>query len=382
MDTYNYQIFSNTDQLPAAWDEISKTNIFLQSRYLTVLTQAAPPNMEIFFVGLFVNKELAAVSLMQCIHLSPIQSVGNGKLKLQNKLRDFIMHSMASRVLFVGNNMLSGQNAFVRNHLISDEKTILLLQKASSELVLEQQKLGIKTHLISFKDFGSTHKNLIKEHVSSACFCFEIQPNMVFYVKKEWQGFDDYVAALNKKYRDQFKRARKKASTLQKRKLSLQDLINLEDRMNELYHFVASQASFNTFFLPSSHWVVFKENLEHDFLVYGYFKDDLLIGFNTLVRNGNHMETYFLGYDMQYQKEYMLYLNMLYDMIAFSINQGFLSVNFGRTALEIKSSVGAIAVPLHGFILHQNKLINPYLKYFFKWLEPKVHWEARNPFRD
>jgi hypothetical protein len=33
------------------------------------------------------------------------------------------------------------------------------------------------------------------------------------------------------------------------------------------------------------------------------------------------MDTYFLGYD-DIQREKMLYLNMLYDMIAYSINKG------------------------------------------------------------
>lgn len=382
MNTYDYQIFSDLHNLPESWDKIAASNVFLQSRYLSVLTTAAPSNMKCFFVVLYVNNELAGVGLLQYIDLSAIQSVGNGKAKIQNKFRDFVMKVMASKVLFVGNNMLSGQNAFVLSDSLSLEKAMVLLQKASNEWVSKQQKLGNKTHLISFKDFESSEKMYLQKHVSDACFCFEIQPNMVFNVKKEWQSFDDYVASLTKKYRDQFKRARKKSLPLQKRKLSIEDLHILQDRMYELYQFVAKQASFNTFYLPLNHWVVFKENLQDDFLVYGYFKDDLLIGFNTLVRNGNNMETYFLGYDMQYQKEYMLYLNMLYDMIAFSVNQGFSSINFGRTALEIKSSVGATAVPLHGFILHQNKLINPYLKYFFKWLEPKVHWEVRNPFRD
>jgi hypothetical protein len=53
------------------------------------------------------------------------------------------------------------------------------------------------------------------------------------------------------------------------------------------------------------------------------------------------MDTYFLGYDDSIQREKMLYLNMLYDMIAYSINKGFKEIIFARTALEIKSSVGA-----------------------------------------
>jgi predicted N-acyltransferase len=382
LNTHTYLIYSTVHEIPKNWDDIASSNIFLHTKYLKILTESAPENMQCFFVGLFVNQELAGIALMQWIDLSQIRSVGNGKVVLQNKFRDFIMNLMASRVLFVGNNMLSGQNAFARTQKITEEKTLFLLQKASNDLVLQKQKDGFKTHLVSFKDFEVSQKTVAKQYISKHCYCFEIQPNMVFNVKNHWNSFDDYVADLTKKYRDQYKRARKKALPLQKRKLGLEDLVLLQDRMHELYYFVAKQASFNTFFLPSNHWIVFKENLQEDFLVYGYFKDDLLIGFNTLVRNGNHMETYFLGYDIHFQKEYMLYLNMLYDMIAFSVNQGFLSVNFGRTALEIKSSVGAIAVPLHGFILHNNRLVNPLLKYFFNWLEPKVTWEQRSPFRD
>ena len=381
MDIYTYQVYTSVQELPHKWDNIASTNIFLQTQYLEILTKAAPQNMECFFVGLFVNQSLEGIALLQMIDLSWISSLGKGNINIQDKFRDFVRKIMASKVLFVGNNMLSGQNAFLTTQLISTEKTIFLLQETANDLVQKKQNIGVKTHLISFKDFEVSQKEILKKHISDACFCFEIQPNMVFHVKKEWNTFDDYLADLTKKYRDQYKRGRKKSQPLLKRKLSLEDLMVLQDRMHDLYLFVAKQASFNTFFLPPNHWVVFKNFLKEDFLVYGYFKDDLLIGFNTLIRNGNHMETYFLGYDGDYQKEYMLYLNMLYDMITFSINKGFMSINFGRTALEIKSSVGATAVPLHGFILHKNKLVNPYLKYFFKWLEPKISWEQRSPFK-
>jgi hypothetical protein len=42
----------------------------------------------------------------------------------------------------------------------------------------------------------------------------------------------------------------------------------------------------------------------------------------------------------------MLYLNML------SINKGFKEIIFARTALEIKSSVGAKPIQMYGYIGH------------------------------
>ncbi len=93
------------------------------------------------------------------------------------------------------------------------------------------------------------------------------------------------------------------------------------------------------------------------------------------------METYFLGYDDSIQRDKMLYLNMLYNMIGYSINKRFKKVIFARTALEVKSSVGAKPVRMFGYIKHKNKFINYFMPQLFKFFEPKVSWQERNPFR-
>ena len=97
--------------------------------------------------------------------------------------------------------------------------------------------------------------------------------------------------------------------------------------------------------------------------------------------NEETLETYFLGYDETIQKENMLYLNMLYNMTKYGIENGFNRIIFGRTALEIKSSVGAIPVQMSGFIYHTNPWINRFMKIIFKQLEPKVQWQQRHPFK-
>uniref|UniRef100_UPI00404A919D GNAT family N-acetyltransferase n=1 Tax=Flavobacterium sp. TaxID=239 RepID=UPI00404A919D len=152
--------------------------------------------------------------------------------------------------------------------------------------------------------------------------------------------------------------------------------------MHTLYLHVVNQASFNTFVLDENHFTNLKIHLQDDFLVYGYFEGEQLIGFNTLIKNGNVMETYFLGYDPDFQREKMLYLNMLYDMVAFSLNKGFQQINFGRTALEIKSSVGAEAVPLFGFMQHQSGFVQKCIPKLFDFIDPEVSWQKRNPFKE
>ena len=93
------------------------------------------------------------------------------------------------------------------------------------------------------------------------------------------------------------------------------------------------------------------------------------------------MDTYFLGYDESIQRENMLYLNMLYDMIAYSIKKEFKEIVFARTALEIKSSVGAKPIKMYGLMSHSNTLANALLPKIFKYLEPETIWQERNPFK-
>ena len=204
---------------------------------------------------------------------------------------------------------------------------------------------------------------------------FNTQPNMVFELDKNWNTNDDYIAALSKKYRDQYKRAHKKFEGVETRELSLDDIISQENRIYELYHHVAKNAPFNTFFLAKNHFSSFKKQCGARFVLVGYYLNDILVGFHTLLLNGDILETYFLGYDEQVQKEKMLYLNMLYNMTKFGIENQFKRIIFGRTALEIKSSIGAKPVIMSGFIYHNNKLINHYFDKIFPRLEPTLAWQ-------
>ena len=155
--------------------------------------------------------------------------------------------------------------------------------------------------------------------------------------------------------------------------MHLDEIIANEAVIYDLYFHVAENASFNTFFLAKNHFQIFKEKLKDKFLFYGYFLDEKLIGFNTLIKNGTVLDTYFLGYDDSVQREKMLYLNMLYDMVAYSINKGFKEIVLARTALEIKSSVGAEPIKMYGLMKHSNFFINKKLGYFFKYLEFKIY---------
>jgi len=252
---------------------------------------------------------------------------------------------------------------------------------ASESLKKRFEKAGRNIHIVGFKDFEKEKAEEMALAGMKSHYQFSAQPNMVFDIREEWHSEVDYIQSFSKKYRDQYKRARKKLDGIEKRKLNVAEIILNETTIYDLYEIVAKNAPFNTFFLAKNHFRVLKEQLGHDFLFYGYFLDEKLIGFSTLIKNGKVMDTYFLGYDPKVQKEKMLYLNMLYDMVAYSINKGFKKIVFARTALEIKSSIGAKAVDMFGFVKHETKIIDHWMEPIFNYLEPEAKWNERNPFK-
>ena len=59
----------------------------------------------------------------------------------------------------------------------------------------------------------------------------------------------------------------------------------------------------------------------------------------------------------------------------------FESIIFGRTALEIKSTIGAEPVEIFGLIKHNNLLINQFIESIFNSLNPTIKWIQRKPFK-
>lgn len=80
-------------------------------------------------------------------------------------------------------------------------------------------------------------------------------------------------------------------------------------------------------------------------------------------------------------KEYELYQNILYDYINETITNNLPQLILGRTAAEIKSTVGAQAYQLTCYIRHINPLSNHLIKPFIDSIKT-IDWIPRSPFKE
>lgn len=374
---YTFKKYKSVAEIPNDWNHvIGQHNIMLSKEYLETLENSGPENMKCFYAGFFLAGELIGGALFQ--YLNFIRHKTFQRDSAFCGVKNFVAKKFSRNVMILGNNMLTGQNGFYFDaSKITVDQALPLLSRA----VQEMQKQEGKTSLIIYKDYQAGFISHFQGRNHQSFFRFSVQPNMILRLQENWLTFEDYLNAFSTKYRTRAKSAKKKSDGISKIEMDLDEIKKHQKEMNLLYQNVAENAPFNTFFLTENHFKSMKESLKGNFRVFGYYSDGQLIGFYTLILNNKDIDTYFLGYDKGLQREKQIYLNMLLDMVEFGIYEKFSRIIFGRTALEIKSTIGAQPVEIFGLIKHQNRFINQFMKRIFISLNPAADWIQRKPFK-
>ena len=150
--------------------------------------------------------------------------------------------------------------------------------------------------------------------------------------------------------------------------------------MTTLYKKVAANAGFNLGDFNLETYRDLKEKLGNDYILKTYWLADKMVGFVSGVVNKNSLDAHFVGIDYQINRTYAIYQRMLYDYIQIAITKKLTSLSFGRTASEIKSSVGANPEHLTVYIRHKKSITNKFLRLFLLKIQP-TEFHQKFPFK-
>lgn len=388
---YSILISSEIETIAAQWQEAApQDNIFLQHSYLAALEQFPPEKMRFGYGIVYQRQKPIGVIYVQRFHLNLEESNQKEEetasvcvLKaIGRALKKWVMRRADYNIIIGGNLLLTGDHGFYFAPEVGTEKALELAQCGVQLFQQLWEQTGEKIHIQLFKDFAqpTTHPAVLEQLPKYGYHKFQMQPAMQMDI--HWKTFDEYLAAMSSKYRVRARRAFKKAAPIQKRALSLEEIQALQPRIYELYKLIADGAGFNAFLLHPHYFTALKQYLGDRFEIVGYFFEDQLVAFRTTILNGKELEAHFLGVDDHYNRAYQVYLNILYDLVGAGIYHQVQHIDFARTALEIKSSVGAVAVEMDCFIRHRNKLSNALLTLLIRYLSPKEEWQPRHPFKE
>ncbi|MBI1287630.1 MAG: GNAT family N-acetyltransferase [Flavobacteriales bacterium] len=209
----------------------------------------------------------------------------------------------------------------------------------------------------------------------------EMQPNMTSTIRPDWQDFDSVMNDFSSKYRVRAKAAIKKAEHLTLREFSVDDIQQHNDTIMQLFKNVEAGADFHMVSIHPRYFLDLKAALDDHFVVKGFFDGEKLIGFYSYIRGFEHSYASFVGLNYDYNQDCSLYQNILYHLLDDAIKDGAKSIDLARTAMEIKSTMGAEPVDHHLMIKHLNSITNSILKRFITNIRPK-EWTQRNPFKE
>lgn len=375
---------------PFEWQSLcDKNNFFLGREYLTVLERLHAPHIKMRYVIVYKKREPVFAVCFQVIDFKAqvfgdlvagqISELQSKRLKLFDRYVSKYKDEVIMRLVTCGNNFVSGEHAFVYDN-IKREEAFYLLQKVTTVISKEEKLRGtISATLV--KDFYT--RSLPKEKMleENSFIEFTVEPNMIVKIPHDLKSVHEYVAAFSKKYRNRAKGIFKSGAGVHKKNLSLEEVRTHNGHIYKLYEQVFANAKFKLVKAADDYFYEMKKAFPEEFFITGYFFEDRLVAFDSGYYLHDTVEAHYVGFDYKINKEHDLYQNILYHFIDLSIRHEKKHLNLGRTAAEIKSTVGAKAHELVCYIKPQNTVSKVILKPFISFLQP-TEWIPRNPFKE
>lgn len=377
------QFYTSVNQIDREhWDiVVGSKNIYLSLDYLKAIEESL--NFYDFKYLIFYSENSVPVGVAYCqiIKITSADIDTRALIKrMGGMLPESLINSLDLRILICGNAFASGENGYIFSAEIPNEVVLDSLDTAIDEIHLNAKKQGQRISITMIKDFWPESFDKMSYLKEKGCSEINIDVNMVLTLKDDWTSFEDYLCALNSKFRTKAKQVCKKSDQLVIEEFTVETITEKLDQIDELYNTIVDRASFSFGRLNANTLLEIKKALGENFFFNGYYLEGRLIGFSTATAFDDVLDGNFIGLDYDYNQEYAVYQRMLYDFVKHGIAIGAKQIKIGRTAEEIKSGVGALPVEMKFYAKHRNKVKNALLKPFVGNLKPNT-FELRKPFK-
>ena len=335
------------------------------------------PNIDMRYICISEVETPLAFATVQIIKLSVNVILKNIKVsQLVRKILNMFFCNDHIKIMFCGNIFLSGEYGICFSDY-KKQKTII----NNVAVALDSIKGTINPlHAIFIKDFENSSLIYSKGFENYGYTSINVEPNMLIYLSEKWKSFEDYKNALKSKYRIKANKADANSEKLKSKLLSKADLENFQDQLQNLYQNTIDNANFNAQVLNLDTYVKLKSKFKNNFIVKGYFLEGELVGFLSALKNNKSLDAHFIGLNYSLNKLHSIYPRILNDYVRLGIKCKVKQINLGRTASEIKSTIGAKPVKLTCYIKHKNRFVNLLIRPFLKKIQIKS-FKQHSPFK-
>lgn len=373
------------------WDAVTADKrFFLKRAVLEAIERNCPENLSPRYALVYRDDEPVAAVAAQMVDISganvwsePEADAPKKKASLSRALAPAarkLAEKIEQRALVAGNLMSWGFDgvAFAEGTKPADvwpgvAEALYRIRRA--------ERLAGQADLVLVKDITSSepHADALKTFSYRP---LETDPNMVLAIDSAWKSYDDYLGALDAKYRrnakDQIKKLAGAGCVLE----TLTDLSPRAAELHRLYKAVQAKASVKLVSLPESFLPALAKAAPDHFRCTVIRRGEQTLGFISTLRDGDTAVGYYIGFDRDAAAEGVpLYLRLLHTTIADAIGWGCKRLSLGRTALEPKAALGAKPEPMSVWLRHRVPAMNWLVR---GMLDAVPHAEApeRSPFKN
>src|ERR1041385_1609229 len=376
---------------PQHWDAVTaRGSLFLRREILRVLADHGSENVVSRYALVFRDEKPVAAVAAQIVqvtgeHLRPKEH-GAADKRPANLWQQALTPAariatskLCERLLVAGNLYSWGFDGIA---FAPDEEPAELWPAVAEALyrLRRAERLMGQTNFVMVKDLTGRQRDVdVLRRFSYRPL--KTEPNMVLEIPPAWRGYDDYLAALDAKYR---RNARDQIKKLAAAGCVLEPLTILPEhsgRLHSLYLSVHGNASVRLVTLRDGFLPALANAAGENLRCTVARRGDDLLGFVTTLRDGDTAIAYYIGFDRAAAAAGLpIYLRLLHATVGEAIAWRCQRLSLGRTALEPKAALGAKPEPMTVWLRHRIPAVNWILRGLFEAV-PHAEAPERNPFK-
>lgn len=374
----------------ARWDMVAAHgSFFLRRDVLRVIESHGPDNVQPRYAMIFRAETPVAILAVQVV------TITGDRLQRDHAVAPTEKRSLLRRVLSPATRTTRArlrERLLVAGNLLSwgfdgiafapGEDTAALWPAVAEALyrIRRAERLTGQTDFVMVKDLTPAQAGVeaLRRHSYRA---LETEPNMVLALDPAWRTYDDYLAALDAKYRRKVKDQVKKLTAAGCTVEALADVSSAAARLHELYLAVQGNAAVRLVTLRPGYFAELARASGNDFRCTVVRRGEQIIGFVTTLRDGDTAVGYYIGFERAAAEAGLpIYLRLLHATIADAIAWRCQRLSLGRTALEPKAGLGAKPEVMHVWLRHRVPALNWLLRGVLGAI-PHAEAPERSPFK-
>lgn len=370
-----YRVYKTIEEVGEAnWDSMVSKRFFLSYHYLKTLELACQQINYRYVLVYDDNNEFVGLFYFQIIPFSgeALRNYLPTSNSIFKNLYENTLAKVRTDLLVLGNVIFTCENGVLIDSKYTSNAESLVLD------TIEEVKISLER-----KPLGTMISENIKS-ISTALFCpkkfhtFHVEDRMELSLAG-MNSFDDYLNKMHSKYRLRVRKvieSNKETSVIE---IDKNNFSQYRTQIESLFLSVLNNSKFKLTTISVDYFYEFLKNVNR-FKMKGILMNNKLVGFVTYFQLDTIIEVHYAGLDYFYNQTYKTYNFILILMIQQAFQSNLNKVCFGRTAQELKSTLGAEPYSTLSSLRINHLFLNLFTPIFLSRMIPDK-WTPRSPFK-